>query len=272
MHKNIRRILFVVSICFSILTLLFSLYAAVRIHPAFAFWGALDRARKLRLLKTSALLTVAAAVCLILLTADELPGDKKGIKLRFSTLAAMSAAAAAPLVSLILFYAQSGSPGSYQSAALGFYLYPLAIIRIITDLASVKGKRPLIGIAFPAVMTALTAPAALLCGYWAFYGLTALVFAIMYLALPVSIMLLSAASAGYENGRLSKRTFILFCAEAAVMPLCNIIMPYNTQTAAQAGGIAFALLFAVCAASEIIDFMRYARTNREKITDTGKDE
>jgi hypothetical protein len=168
----------------------------------------------------TAVYIVVGTVCLILTA----PEQKK---LSRHTFILAAVCALLPLSGIVVYSFQPAYMTSYQIAALCFYIIPLTFTSALSDLTAA-------GHSHRAAMVLFGALLLLICSLAAMYlisGSVILLPVILYAMIPfiifTDIIILQNCSARL----LSRRTVIILSVNAAAMPACNIVLPYNTGVA-----------------------------------------
>jgi hypothetical protein len=220
-----RRLLYWLSFIICAVSLTAAFISAVRIYPAFGFLGVLSAEDKIGLMKKTAVYTVAGAVCLLLTESEQK-------KLSRRTVILTVVCALLPPFGIALFSFQQAYLSSYQIAALCFYIIPLTFTSALSDfigndIGRKYGSRR-------AVMAFFGALLLLICSLAAMYlisGSVMLLPVILYAMLPFIIFTDIIVLLNRPVPFISRRTVIILFVNAAVMPVCNIVLPYNTEVA-----------------------------------------
>lgn len=220
-----RRLLFWLSLAICALSLAAVFISAVRIYPAFGFFGVLSAEDKIGLMKETAVYAVVGTVCLFFVA----PEQKK---LSHRTLILAAASALLPPFGIAVYSFQPAYTASYQIAALCFYIIPLTFTSALSDFITADTGRKHGG--YRAVMTFSGALLLLICSLAAMYKITGSILllpVILYTMLPFIIFTDIIVLLNRFASLLSRRTAAILFVNAAVMPACNIVLPYNTETA-----------------------------------------
>lgn len=220
MNNKFRRILSIVSALYCIISILFALFSAVRISPAFGFLGALNSAEKISLLKISAVISVTSAICSILLSSDE-NGQNSAVKMRFSTLVWICIASACPILGYALTFAVGISEASYVASALIAFSSSGALAGVLSDM--VTSKRKLVGTIFSLLGVVFAVPLCIRCVMLSSNHPLLSIY-IIYLPLPISLIFSFAAEMGYKNGVLTQKGRIAAYLCSSVIPFCSAAM------------------------------------------------
>ncbi len=220
MNNKFRRILSIISAVYCISALLFAIFTAVRISPAFGFLGVINFAKKISLLKHSAVISVTSAICSILLSSDENESNN-AVKMRFCTLVWICISSGSTILGYALTFAVGISEASYAASALISFFSSAALAGVLSDM--VASKRKLVGMIYSLLGVVFAVPLCIICvtlsSNHPFLSLY-----IIYLPLPISLIFSFAAEMGYKNGVLTQKGRIAAYLCSSVIPFCNAVI------------------------------------------------
>ncbi len=249
-YKAYRSILFWISIAIYAASLCAVFWTAVRIYPAFGFLGVLSSEDKLGLLKETSVYIAVATVC-VLLTASE----SKKLSRHTFILAVVSTMILPFGIVLITF--QSSYISSYQIAALCFFIIPLTSTSTISDFIQIKIKSKfslshIISAFFGVLILIINSLSTL----YLITGSVMLLPVILYLMIPFVILINIIVFFNRFMLLFSSRTEIIIYIYAAIMPICVILLPYNTQSILLASSCILIIVAIILLISIIYDIRR----------------
>ena len=210
----------IISAVYCISALLFAVFTAVRISPAFGFLRVLNSVEKISLLKHSAVISVTSAICSILLSSDE-NGQNSAVKMRFSSLVWICIASACPILGYVLTFAVGISEASYVASALIAFSSSGALAGVLADI--VISKRKLVGTIFSLLGVVFAVPLCIRCVMLPSNHPLLSIY-IIYLPLPISLIFSFAAEMGFKNGVLTQKGRIAAYLCSSVIPFCSAAM------------------------------------------------
>ena len=233
------------------LALLYELFTAMRISPAFGFLGVLKSAEKIELIKQAAVISITSAISAVILSSDE-NGENSAIKLRFSTLVWICIASGCPALGYVLTFAVGITEASYTASALMSFFSCAALAAAVSDVAASKRKNKALGAAGSIIAEIFAVPVCILC---AVLPSDYLSFAILYLPLPMALLFAFAAEMGYKNGILTQKTRIAAHLCASVAPICNAVI-FRLSVVSDLFKFSFIICTALYTLLLIIDFRK----------------
>lgn len=238
-YKAYRSILFWLSLAIGAASLCAVFWTAVRIYPAFGFLGVLSAEDKLSLLKETSVYIAVATVCVLIVTLESK-------RLSRHTLILAVVCALLPPFGIILYTFQSAYLSSYQIAALCFFIIPLTFTSAISDFVPIKIRSKIsfcykISVFSGALLFLINSLTTL----YLLTGSVMLLPVILYTVIPFVILINIIVFLNRFMLLLSSGTVIILYLYAAVMPVCVILLPYNTENIIFASGciLIFVLIF-----------------------------
>lgn len=223
---------------------------AIRIYPAFGFLGVLSAEDKLGLLKETSVYIAAATVCVLIAT----PESKR---LSRHTLILTVVCALLPPFGIVLFTFQSAYLSSYQIAALCFFIIPLTLTSAMSDFIPIKFRsKKSYCHKISAFLSALLLLINSLSALYLITGSVMLLPVILYTMIPFVILINIIVFLNRFMLLLSSKTVIILYIYAAVMPVCVILLPYNTENIIFAGGCILIIVTIFLLISIIFDIRR----------------
>lgn len=249
-----------------ILSVVFAVYAAVRIHPFFGWMGGvMDANQKYRLLVDSAVLSAASgAAVLLLLSGGQLPGctagnDKFGTKDRFPLrLISLIVCTTLPCAGILMMSLLPRYQAAYLYAAAALLLYPLCFSLLLpVGKPSGNRKRQLLGLLCILLLALLYLLQTI------FLMLRLLAGSLMFSLLLFPVSLLTAALLFLERGRFSRLSEVALTLPPASFALYACVFPFGITSALIAAACVFVpgfLFAAFCIASDLIRKKRVSET------------
>lgn len=249
-YKTYRSFLYWLSLALCTASLCAVFWTAVRIYPAFGFLGVLSSEDKLGLLKETSVYITVATVCVLIVASES-----KRLSRRTLMLAVVCALL--PPFGIILFTFQSANRSSYQIAALCFFIIPLTLTSAMSDFIPIKIRSKISYChKISAFLGALLLLINSLSTLYLITGSVMLLPVILYTMIPFVILINIIIFLNRFMLLLSTRTIILLYIYAAVLPVCVILLPYNTENIIFAGGCLLIIVTVVLLISTIYDIGR----------------